>query len=505
MGAVIIRMPLGENEKSILSMAPLNPRPAFSSFDPALIFAPYLILYLVWAGFGSSVESLIVIFQCLHGIAVLVAGWLAWKRRKAWRAFLPHCLFFFCLSALFFLPGAYLEYPSDPWEHFRRIFAWQNFSEVRGNPLWYKFAYFFNYTWVNTLAVSDRRLAADALSAFWQLLLAWQFYRLSKQFAPSRALAALQVIGVFALFGHGIFSFRYYALSSTPLAFIAYLGCLIVFLQLRAGQTRWSLGTGVQVACYLLLIAANHFQELLLLGVSALAIAIESRGGFLKYRWRIGLCFVVCWVLSFVLMREPSVRELIQKGILSARAYDPFLGGWLSKWGVFRVWKPGGHYFQTLGIHGVLSIGLAAFAYRRFPQIAALTLTPFLLLFFPPFVIALTLLTELPNSYRVLYAFPTSFILIAVLFSTLQRRVSVVPAFVATLGLVVLMGSFSASPWRGRLAFQLARTTPLEDLRVLDPLVHWVDKNKLKLKPSCNVFSDNMTSFLLSTHFGTGF
>ncbi len=486
-------------------MSPPQGNQRLLEWDPVLWFFPYLAIYLLAAKVGLSVDSLAWAFTALHAVVLSAAVGAVVRHRHNLQKNYSLVLFFTALFFLFLLPGAYLEYPSDPWEHFRRIFAWHQFSVVLQNPLWYKFAYFFNYSLLQWFPVETRRTGLDWASAFWQVLLAWQFFRLAMALCFSRTIAVLQVLGVVALFGHNLFSLRYYALSSTPLALAAFLSCAVYLARLRSGSERFHVAAIAQLGCFFLLMAFNHVQELLLTGVFAVGLWADYRGWLEKRKAVLLAAFFTLWLTSTILLRQPSVLAWVHQGFLPARAYDPFLGGWLSKWGVFRLWRVSGHYFQTYGVHGVISLVLAAVCYRQQPRIATLTLTPTALMLFPPFAIALALVTELPNSYRVLYAFPTSFMLVAASYSFLNKRSGKKAAFAVVLSLLVGLGLLAESPWRGRLRFQVARTSPVADLRFIEPLVSWLHHNGPALKTSCNVFSDNLTAFLLASHFGTGF
>jgi hypothetical protein len=486
-------MPLPQHSQRLLNL------------DPVLWFFPYLAIYLVAAKASLPVAVLVWIFTGLHVIVLSALFWTAFKQRHELKKNTFLVLFFGAVFLLFLVPGAYLEYPSDPWEHFRRIFAWQNSASPLDNPLWYKFAYFFNYSLLQFLPVEARRIGLDWASAFWQLLLAWQFFRLAMALCFSRTIAALQVLGVFALFGHNLFSLRYYALSSMPLAFAAFLSCAIYLTKLRSGTERLHVVSLAKLGIFFLLMLFNHIQELLLTGVFAVGVWAEYRGWLEKRKAILFATFLTLWIASYTLLRQPDLLAWVHQGFVSARAYDPFLGGWLSKWGVFRLWRVSGHYFQTYGVHGVASLVLAGGLYRQHPRIAALTLTPVALMLFPPFVIALALVTELPNSYRVLYAFPTSFMLVTASYSLFHRHWGRRTACAAVVSLLLGLGLLADSPWRGRLRFQLARTSSLEDLRFIEPLATWLKHSGPRLKTGCNVFSDNLTGFLLATHLGTGF
>src|ERR1022692_4405189 len=74
----------------------------------------------------------------LHSAAAAISPWLL-------------------LAFVFFIPGVYLEWPSDSWEHFRRITEWATHDLVGGHSAGYKSLYFFAYSFVGGIS-SGRQL-----------------------------------------------------------------------------------------------------------------------------------------------------------------------------------------------------------------------------------------------------------------------------------------------------------------------------------------------------------
>src|SRR6266536_2166570 len=196
---------------------------------------PYLILYLCFKYLNLPVVSLKTIFIFLHVCnSLLFLNYLYTTYKKS--EVLDY-IFWIGLILLFLIPGAYLEFPSDPWEHFRRIYAWQGYTFVGENPLNYKFTYFWGWTFLYGVQPLYRRTALGFYSAFWQLLLAYQFYLLALRLGFSKSWVRIQVLATICLFGTNVFSFyRYYALSSTALAYIAYLAALILLMNFLDGK-----------------------------------------------------------------------------------------------------------------------------------------------------------------------------------------------------------------------------------------------------------------------------
>ena len=453
-----------------------------------LYFAPLLIVYLIGAFLNVNAPLLLPILASMS-LVLLGLGIYQFQikiTRYEW-------FFGIGLALFFFIPGAYLEFPSDAWEHYRRILSWSVTGQIHSNPIWLKFAYFWDASFIG--------LGINAISTFWQLALSIQFYRLALKLHPSRKLAALQVLGVWALFGHNVHSFRYYALSSTPLAYASFLELIILFWPLVLGEKiLWSRKFGIAVCTCLALIAFNHIQELLLFSIFLFtALVVGSKLSLEKIALRtLGALIVSILIATFVLAHT-HLAEWISAG----RLYDAFKLGFVSKYGTFRIWNIPGHYFQTLGIHGVVSLVLAVLYAKKERVLALFTLSPTVLLLFPPFVLGFTALTEVPNTYRALYAFPTSFMLVWVVYDFLNRKKQISRYSVMVSALIIaLIGLQSSSPWRGRLRFQIASVSPIHSLEILNPLKEWFRDHTYSIYKGCHVISDNMTAFYLSSHFG---
>ncbi len=406
------------------------------------------------------------------------------------------------LFALFLIPGAYLEYPSDPWEHFRRIYQWQavnTISDYQPSSVRFKFSYFWAWSFMAHVPIEYRRLALAIYAAVIQWVLSIQIYQLSRWLKFDRAFSLIQVVGFWGLFGTNLFSFRYYALSSTPLSYIAYLKLLQYLLGgLELGikpliRTRWpsilALGS---------LITLNHNQGWLYLAISVIALAVfrareisSVRTGFLK--WAI-IGVILSWIGGYW-----AIHQHPEWYANSFRDHISFLG-------TFKVWRIDQPYFETLGVHGVVSLLMAFVIVLRSSSphrrlIATLSLTPFFILLFPPAVLLIVrTFGKWAPYYRVLYAIPLSFVLVAGLRQLslgISERVRIPLVLMALLALSIPY----TSPWRGRLFFQFH--TPPSELAMthLDATASWVATHIPHYR-KCHFITDDITYFVLSTHLG---
>jgi hypothetical protein len=449
--------------------------------------APYVAAYLAGRAFDLPTSSLLTVCLALHALnLVLLSAW-AWPRVR--RADPRLIAFWVALTLLFLLPGAYLEFPSDPWEHVRRIYGWSTVVRIDDHGTGEKFAYFWGWTWLGFLPIGWRAAGLAVYATFWQLLLAAAFYRLARALGFGRGWSAAQVVGTVALFGTSLFSFyRIYALSSTPLAYIAYLYVLTELLRADRPRAR---DLAISMAVAAVVVWANHAQELLFLAIvvpallafdriSALSVPRKTRVAVLAAAVFLGSLGLGIWLRA----RHPALYLGNDAGI-----------GWL---GVYRLWDAHAIFFETLGLHGWLGVLAACAIARGRPRLAFLTLLPVGLLVFPPFVLAASRL--LPDGhivYRMLYAFPSSLALIAAM-AALKGPLPVRGLVAVGLAGISLIPAW---PLRGRLYFQLYVPPAANRLTHLYPVASEVARHATFTR-DCLIVSDRITNFFLSAHLG---
>jgi len=143
------------------------------------------------------------------------------------------------LALLFYIPGVYLEWPSDPWMHLERITSWANFNEVGQNPIWGKSSYYLTYSLVGR---AQPRYLLSLLGYYYViicLLLCWQYYRLSRACGLGEHASMVFVIIQALLFGNNIFSFyRYYGISSSIYAQLGAIALTRIVLEFAARGTK---------------------------------------------------------------------------------------------------------------------------------------------------------------------------------------------------------------------------------------------------------------------------
>ncbi|MBK9989891.1 MAG: hypothetical protein IPP19_03895 [Verrucomicrobia bacterium] len=149
------------------------------------------------------------------------------------------------LALLFYIPGVYLEWPSDPWEHLRRINEWRILDTVGAHSSWIKSSYFIPYSLLSWCIGLRQLFWLDFYYTGICLLLCWQYYRFSRACGLGERASMVFVIIQALLFGNNIFSFyRYYGISSSIYAQLGAVALTRIVLQFAARGT--ILGTILQ-------------------------------------------------------------------------------------------------------------------------------------------------------------------------------------------------------------------------------------------------------------------
>lgn len=142
------------------------------------------------------------------------------------------------LALLFYIPGVYLEWPSDPWEHLRRINEWRVLDTVGAHSSWMKSAYFIPYSLLSWCIGLRQLFWLDFYYTGICLLLCWQYYRFSRACGLGERSSMVFVIIQALLFGNNIFSFyRYYGISSSIYAQLGAIAFTRSFLEWAAWGT----------------------------------------------------------------------------------------------------------------------------------------------------------------------------------------------------------------------------------------------------------------------------
>ncbi|WP_069962199.1 hypothetical protein [Lacunisphaera limnophila] len=441
-------------------------------------FIPYLAVYLLYAllawrvnpaGLGEGLEqgatagglappavptsfflppALLHVYWVLHAVhlalgAVALRSWwqahaspLAGTARfspaaSALWAILP----WFGLALVFAVPGVYLEYPADTWEHYSRINEWSIQAAVNQHYAWTKSSYFLAYSLVGQIDSPLRQLTwLNAYATGCSLLLCWQYFRLAQATGLGRRAAFVFVVLNALTTGNGLFGFsRYYGISSSV---FAQLGAVaLITLGIRIAQANGFGGlswpkprAALLPALYplsrfaltaLALIAFTAFSHTQGLGIAALGIAAVSVWRIGQSRHARGILLTLALALagaSVVTILYWPRSALIDDSIRTQ--------GWLTSWYGFNLFEISSPAFERmlmiLGGGGLLNLLAGICLLYRNHVVAWLTITPLVALSLP--VVAVPFLQQLLQAnqpvlifHRMLFAIPAGLAIVTLL------------------------------------------------------------------------------------------
>lgn len=358
---------------------PVNPTTdLLSTVPPPTVLRPPCLLHVYWF---------------LHGLHLILGSLalLAWWRvrfpamdgvsgfRFQLSAFWP-LLPWLGLALLIWIPGLYLEFPSDPIAHFGRIIEWSDLKFVTEHSVWRKSSYFLAYSMIG---LGNNPSLTPMLTAFYtgaSLMLSWQLYRLGVALGLSRSASFLFSSLQLLLSGNSAFSFhRYYGLASTIFAQLAVVAILRIALQIlqvssKSKNLHGQLGSLISAPALLLLIYFNHSQGVLLAAVGCAAL--------------------LCWWLmnhhrtTFAAFFSAFV---LASGVVAALGVingKPMSGqDWLTDWGIFDFFTSGSpaqhRMLEICGLTGLASLVLGLVMLLRNHPGGWLMTLPWLFLLLP--------------------------------------------------------------------------------------------------------------------------
>ena len=298
------------------------------------------------------------------------------------------------LALLFYIPGVYLEWPSDPWEHLRRINEWRVLDTVTAHSSWVKSSYFIPYSLLSWATGLRQIFWLDFYYTGICLLLCWQYYRLARACDLSERASFVFVLFNALIFGNNIFSFyRYYGLSSSIFAQLGAVALTRIVLESARGTPVQNDGRSLihriillLAPCSLLLVltAFNHIQGLGITGLGILAVIVWRLIGWKRSAtgWLALAAVLLSVATALWFPRHPALDE----------TYRP--EGWLTAWYGFNLFSSDSpawaRSMQILGIIGVLNLFMGFWLVVRQNHIVGwLTLMPVIVLVVPCFALPL--------------------------------------------------------------------------------------------------------------------
>ncbi len=414
------------------------------------------------------------------------------------------------LALIFYIPGVYLEWPSDPWEHLRRINEWRILETVGAHSYWSKSAYFIPYSLLSWCIGLRQLFWLDFYYTGICLLLCWQYYRFSRVCGLGERASMVFVLMQALLFGNDIFSFyRYYGISSSIYAQLGAIALTRVVLEWAAfGRTNLNRETKTESSVAMIALSGYslpatrysmlpsifrpfkarpsfwHLPSLartMTAGLSLLAltafnhpqgIGIAGLGITAIIMWRLGewkrsalywpiVAGVVISIIPFSLYPIPTVENYRTQG---------YLGAWYG----FNILDPaspaGERMLQIVSAFGLISL-VGAFIIRK-QVVGYLTITPFLVLLLPCFSVPLSYILSKHNEEGNIITFQRMFLAIpyglaltfsaTILIKKSTRRLSAAAPLAASLVAITLLDS---KQYIYNRTWHLLSTTPA-DLRV---------------------------------------
>ena len=186
---------------------------------------PYVVAFLIYykfklpltiAGTSLLVPTLLHIYWCIHIINLVLAFFAIYSLRRGAASEItnfssqvlsvaPWAL----LALMFYIPGTYLEFPSDPWEHLARITHWADSNTLQA--LYKSFGYSIPYSFLGTDSTYARFIRLDLYTTGISLILCWQYFRLGVAVGLSNKFSLLFVLIQSVTIGNSTFSFyKYY-------------------------------------------------------------------------------------------------------------------------------------------------------------------------------------------------------------------------------------------------------------------------------------------------------
>jgi hypothetical protein len=385
------------------------------------------------------------------------------------------------LGLLFYIPGVYLEFPADPWQHYARVNEWSWQQTVTEHATWPKSSYFLAYSFIGHIAPPLFQLKwFDVYYTGCCLLLCWQYYRLARVVGLSERASFVFVLLNTLTFGNNIFGFyRYYGISSSLFAQLGAVALTRIALEVakhpqlslrsffslpsafagrsttiipstgdsspstfagRRARTNtrlaaanngvppptvyWLLPT---VAALVALIAFNHVQGLVIAGLGIGAVVIWR-----LIEWRRPM---VWWLALAAIGLSAATILWYPRNSALGQIYRP--QGWLTSWYGFNLFQPSSPAFDRtaaiIGLSGLVNLIAGLVLLRRNHVAAWLTLLPVVALCLPlfaiPFASALVSrdVGEIVAYHRLLFAIPVGLALVALGARRLQTS-SFVPA-----------------------------------------------------------------------------
>lgn len=458
---------------------------------------PYLAVYLTFWVLGLPVLLLTKIFYLFHGLHASGLIYLGSSRVR----FIKYkdCLFWVMLSIFLYTIGANLEFPSDPWTHFRRIFEWQNIQFIEESTCEHKFAYFLGHSFLGWIEPTNRRFATDLYATVCLLLLAFQTYKLAKSLGLKESWARLSVLSSIFFLGYANIGFyAYHGISSSQISLLAAFAAIRLSIKLVKQPS-----TNATIILFgaLALSGSNHIQGVLIWSMISFGILIASI--ISKFGWRKGVLGLVVLLALSAICCHPFISNFVEA---SSAQPDFEATKWILPWGGINPFGQE-HLFHTLGLFGTINIVAGFFILRKNNMLGLITVAVPVLLILTPIGFALIyILVEANNTpivfHRTLYGtLPIFAFLFFLQDKTLKYKLN---DYVSAPLVGIFLTFFSiiqSPPIFGKALSILIRPTQIQELIPMDQTAQWLKVN-VPIPQNQYFLSDAATEWAINSHLG---
>jgi hypothetical protein len=459
-------------------------------------FLPYVFFYLIFWAWGLPVSSLTNTFYFLHGLHAVGLIWFICSRFPFELS--KNLVFWLALAIIFFIAGANLEFPSDSWTHFRRIFEWQHLHLVEESSSKHKFAYFLGHSLLGWIEPINRRFALDIYSTVCLMLLAFQTYKLARILGLNENWARLGVLSSILFLGYDNIGFYlYHGISSSQISLLATFAAIRITLKLAAKP---SASSCILVFTAVSLSGLNHIQGVLIWAMATLGVLIASV--ISKFGWKHGGGGCLLLLVFAGICCSPLTSHFIEQ---SPTLPNFDARKWILPWGGINPLGQD-HFFRTLGLFGTINVLAGFWILKKKSLLGWITIiVPTLLILSPIGLALINLLLEESNPlnfHRVLYGTLPLFSILFLLQRGFQNKYN---DFIVCPLVGILLTFFSIihhPPILGKTWAFLVRPSQVQKLTPIDVTVQWLYQN-VPIHKDKYFLSDVATEYAVSSHLGT--
>ena len=399
---------------------------------------PYVVAFLIYYKFklpltiadpSLIVPTLLHIYWWIHIINLVLAFFAIYSLRRAaseiptFSSQLLSIAPWALLALTFYIPGTYLEFPSDPWEHLARITHWADSNTLQ--TLYKSFGYSIPYSFLGTDSRYARFLRLDLYTTGICLILCWQYFRLGVAVGLSNKFSLLFVLIQSVTLGNSTFSFyKYYSLASTIYCQIAAIALIRLSIELMGKETaqcrtetnrelvnKWRFVKFLFSAIFLIIvIVLNHMQGLGIAGLGLLAVGIWS----LIKRKR----SIIIWILTVTIALNVATVFWFPRSPFVDQLYKP--AGLMNLWYGFNLFSihsiAAEKMMQILGLFGIVNLAAGLILIYHNKVAGWLSIIPIIALELPciaqPFAKELTLHADINTAWWEISVFNRMFLVI---------------------------------------------------------------------------------------------